>query len=139
MSDSRLTTRLRVLALIAGCAAILGLAACGGDDETTSSTSTTTPTGTTGAESTDSTTSVDTSDLPDSDALREQFNQQLLQVLTTTQNLTQSQAECAIEELENSVSDDELQQAIVDAAESGQPPQDLIDSAFDAGASCASE
>ncbi|MFI5122536.1 MAG: hypothetical protein ACHQJ5_06535 [Vicinamibacteria bacterium] len=139
MSGSPLTTRLRVLALIAGCVAILGLAACGGGDETTSSSSTTTPTETTGADSTDSTTSVDTGDLPDASVLRDQFNQQLLQVLTTTQNLTQAQAQCAIDELEQSVSDEELQQAIVEAAQTGQPPQDLIDSAFDAGAQCANQ
>ncbi len=137
MSASPLTTRLRVLALIAGCVAVLGLAACGGDDETTAS-STTTPTGATGAETTDTT---DTTDLSGGDAseLRDQFNQQLLQVLTTTQDLTESQAQCAIDALEESVSDEELQEAIVEAAESGQPPQDLIDSAFDAGAQCANE
>lgn len=118
--------------MIAGCVAVLGLAACGGDDETTSSSTTTTPTGTTGT---------DTTDLSggDAGALRDQFNQQLLQVLTTTQNLTESQAQCAIDALEESVSDEELQAAIVEAAESGQPPQDLIDSAFDAGAQCANE
>jgi hypothetical protein len=137
MSGSPLTARLRVLALIAGCIAILGLAACGGDDSTSSST--TTPTGATGASSADTTTSIDTGDLPDASALRDQFNEQLLQVLTTTQNLSQSQAQCAIDELENSVSDEELQQAIVEAAQSGQPPQDLIDSAFDAGAQCADQ
>ena len=82
----------------------------------------------------------DTSDLPgDASALRDQFNQQLLQVLTTQQNLTQSQAQCAIDELEQSVTDEELQQAIVEAAQSGQAPQDLINEAFDAGAACADE
>jgi ABC-type glycerol-3-phosphate transport system substrate-binding protein len=136
MSHSPLTTRLRVLALIAGCVAVLGLAACGGDDDDSTAT-TTTPAETTDA-TTDST-SVDTDDLPDADVLREQFNQQLLQVLTTSQDLTQAQAECAIKELEDTVSDEELQQAIIDAAQSGEPPQDLIDSAFDAGASCAGE
>ncbi len=56
------------------------LAACGGDDETTSTSSTTTPTGATG---TDTTGDVDTSDLPEASTLREQFNQQLLQILTS--------------------------------------------------------
>ena len=51
-------------------------------------------------------------------------------MLTTTQNLTQAQAQCAIEELESTVSDDELQGAIEEAAEAGEPTQDLIDSAF---------
>ena len=140
MTNSPLTSRLRILALLAGCIAILGLAACGGDDETTSSTSsTTTATGTTGESST--TTSGDTGgDVSgDASALRDQFNQQLLQVLTTQQNLTESQAQCAIDELEQSVSDEQLQQAIVEAAQSGQAPQDLINEAFDAGAACADQ
>jgi hypothetical protein len=137
VSDSRTVPLLRVLVPIAACVAVLGLAACGDDEETTSSPATV-PTETTDAETTDAG-DTDSGDLPDASALREQFNQQLLQVLTTTQNLTQAQAECAIEELESTVSDDELQQAIEEAAETGQPPQDLIDSAFDAGASCAEE
>ena len=138
MPDSRTSSRLRIAALIAACVAVLGLAACGGDDETTSST-TSVPTGATGTDTTgtDTTGDVDAGDLPDASALREQFNQQLLQVLTTTQDLTESQAQCAIDELESSVSDEELQSAILEAAQSGQPPQDLIDSAFDAGAACA--
>ena len=139
MTNSPLTTRLRALALLAGCIAILGLAACGGGDDTTStstSSSTTAPTDTTGATSGNT----DTGDLPgDASALRDQFNQQLLQVLTTQQNLTQSQAQCAIDELEQSVTDEELQQAIVEAAQSGQAPQDLINEAFDAGAACADQ
>ena len=103
---------------------------------TTSSSSTTAPTDTTGATSGNT----DTGDLPgDASALRDQFNQQLLQVLTTQQNLTQSQAQCAIDELEQSVTDEELQQAIVEAAQSGQAPQDLINEAFDAGAACADQ
>ena len=138
MTNSPLTTRLRALALLAGCIAILGLAACGGGDDTTSTstTSTTAPTDTTGATSGNT----DTGDLPgDASALRDEFNQQLLQVLTTQQNLTQSQAQCAIDELEQSVTDEELQQAIVEAAQSGQAPQDLINEAFDAGAACADQ
>jgi len=140
MTNTPLTSRLRILALLAGCIAILGLAACGGDDSTTSSTtsSTTTATGATGESST--TTSGNTGDVPgDASALRDQFNQQLLQVLTTQQNLTQSQAECAINELEQSVSDEQLQQAILEAAQSGEAPQDLINEAFDAGAACADQ
>lgn len=138
MTNSPLT-RLRILALLAGCIAILGLAACGGDDETTSSSTTSsTPTSTTGADSSTSS-DTDTGDLPDAGALRDQFNQQLLQVLTTQQNLTQSQAQCAIDELEQSVSDEQLQQAILDAAQTGEAPQDLINEAFDAGAACAGQ
>ncbi len=60
-------------------------------------------------------------------------------MLTTQQDLTQSEAECAIDELESSVSDDELKDAIVEAANTGQPPQDLIDAGFDAGKECAGQ
>ncbi len=132
MHESRIATRPRILALVAGCVATLGLAGCGGGDDETTSASTTTATETTTAETTDT-----GGGDPEAAALRERFNEQLLQVLTTTQNLTRAQAECAIDELESSVSDQELQRAIEAAAETGQPPQDLIDSAFDAGASCA--
>jgi len=138
MTNSPLT-RLRILALLAGCIAVLGLAACGGGDDTTSSTTTSTTTTETTGETSSATSGTDTGDVPDASALRDQFNQQLLQVLTTQQNLTQSQAQCAIDELEQSVSDEQLQQAILDAAQSGEAPQDLIDKAFDAGAACADE
>ena len=132
MSDSRTSTRLRMLLLAAGCTAVLGLAACGDDEDPTSTTSTV-PTGATGEATTGD---VDTGDAGD---LRDQFNQQLLQVLTTTQGLTESQAQCAIDALEESVSDDELQSAIEEAAATGEPPQDLIDAGFEAGQQCAGQ
>jgi hypothetical protein len=140
MTESRISTRLRMLLLAAGCTAVLGLAACGGDDETTSTSSTTVPTGATGTESTD-TGDTDTSDLDTGDAgdLRDAFNEQLLTVLTTTQGLSQSQAQCAIDALEESVSDDDLQAAIEEAAQTGEPPQDLIDAGFEAGQQCADQ
>jgi hypothetical protein len=134
MSDSRLSTRLRMFLLAAGCAATLGLAACGGDDDEATTSSTTTPTGATGAATTDTGTTADTGD---ASTLRDQFNQQLLQVLTTTQGLTEQQAQCAIDALEESVSDEDLQAAIAEATQTGEPPQDLIDAGFDAGQQCA--
>jgi hypothetical protein len=124
-------TRFRAFAVIAACVAALGFAACGDDDDETT---------TTAAEETSTTeTTGDTGELDtaDAEALREQFNQQLITVLTQQQNLTEAQAECAIEELESTVSDDELQAAILEAAESGEAPQDLIDAGFDAGQACA--
>ena len=123
---------LRSLAAIAACTAALGLAACGGDDETTDST----PTTTTGATGADTTGNVDTSDLPAPEDLREQFDEQLLQILTTTQGMSESQAECAVRELDSRISDEQIQEAIAEAAQTGQSPQDLIDEAFDAGAEC---
>ena len=138
MTESRISTRLRMLLLAAGCTAVLGLAACGGDDET--STTSTVPTGATGTESTDTgdttPTDLDTGDAGD---LRDAFNEQLLTVLTTTQGLSQSQAQCAIDALEDSVSDDDLQAAIEEAAQTGEPPQDLIDAGFEAGQQCADQ
>jgi hypothetical protein len=141
MSDSRSSTRLRALLLAAGCAAVLGLAACGGDDDSSTTTSTTIPAGATGVSTSadGETTSSSTTATGDASALRDAFNQQLIQVLTTSQGLTQSQAECAINELENSVSDQQLQDAITEAAQTGQPPKDLIDAGFAAGQQCADQ
>jgi hypothetical protein len=129
-----------MLLLAAGCAAVLGLAACGGDDESSSTTSSTVPTGATGASSTD-TGDTDLGDVSGGDIseIRDAFNAQLLTVLTTTEGLTQEQAQCAIDALEESVSDDDLQAALEEAAQTGQPPQDLIDAGFDAGQQCQDE
>jgi hypothetical protein len=130
--------RLRVLALAAGCVAVLGLAACGGGDDSSSTTSSTTTTATESTDATSTTGGVDPSNI-DASALRDQFNQQLVQVLTTQQGLSDSQAQCAINELENTVSDQQLQDAIVQAAQTGKPPQDLIDAGFAAGQKCANQ
>jgi len=134
MSRCRTTTLIRVLLLAVACAAVLALTACGGDDSTTTAAETSTTTSST----TDSGSTTDGSSI-DAAALRDEFNKQLLQVLTTTQNLSDSQAQCAIDKLEETVSDDQLKDAIVQAAQSGQPPQDLIDAGFQAGKDCAGE
>ena len=131
MFSSRKRTRFRAFAVIAACVAALGFAACGDDEEETS---TTAPAAEETTETTGDTGELDTAD---AGALRDQFNQQLITVLTQQQNLTEAQAQCAIEELESTVSDDELQAAILEAAESGEAPQDLIDAGFDAGQACA--
>jgi hypothetical protein len=125
--------RPRTLIPIVAVLLALGLGACGGGDETTSTGSTTTQPETTDP---DTTGNLDTSDLPDAATLRKQFNEELLQILTTTQGLSQSQAECAIDELDARISDEEVRRAVAEAAQSGQSPQDLIDEAFDAGAQC---
>ena len=80
MSDRRMTTRIRALLLAAGCAALLGLAACGGDDDSTSTEAASTTSTTTTADS-DTTTSIP-EDAIDAGALRDEFNKQLLTVLT---------------------------------------------------------
>jgi hypothetical protein len=136
MTDRRTTNRIRALLLAVGCAAVLGVAACGGDDDSTSTEAATTTSSTTSDEST--TTSIP-DDAIDASALRDEFNQQLLTVLTQQQNLSESEAQCAIDKLEETVSDDQLKDAIVEAAQSGQPPQDLIDAGFNAGKECAGQ
>ena len=142
------STPLRAAAVTAACIAALALAACGGDDDestgatttgaeateaTTSEAQTTTTTGST-TTTRSTTTSGDQANV-DVDALRDQFNERLRQVLTEQQGLTVTQADCAIDELQDSLTDDALQQV----AETGQPPKDLIDAAFDAGVACKDE
>ena len=125
---------LRSLAPILACLAILAVGACGGDDATTTTTDSTT---TSSRTETTETSDVDTSGLPDASVLRDEFNEQLLKLLTTTQGLSEAQAQCAIDELEKAFTDEEIREAIAAAGETGQSPQDLIDTAFDAGADCA--
>jgi hypothetical protein len=132
-------TPVRAIAVTAACVAALGLVACGGGDEE----STVTTTGAEAAETTttseaqttsttgSTTTPGDDADV-DVDALREQFNEQLRGVLTGQQGLTPSQADCAVEELQDSLTDEALRKV----AETGQAPKDLIDAAFDAGVAC---
>ena len=124
---------LRSLAPLVACLAVLSIGACGGDDTTTTTNPATTSTG---AETTE-TSDIDTSGLPDASALRDEFDEQLLKLLTTTQGLSEAQAQCAIDELEKKFTDEEIREAIAAAGETGQSPQDLIDAAFDAGADCA--
>jgi hypothetical protein len=138
MPDRRPTTWIRALLLAACCAAVLGLAACGGDDGDSTSTEAASTTTTTSTEDSGTTTSIP-DDAIDASALRDEFNRQLLTVLTTQQNLTDSQAQCAIDKLEQTVSDEDLKNAILEAAQTGQPPQDLIDAGFNAGKECAGQ
>ena len=133
MSRCRTTTLIRVLLLTIACGAILALAACGSDNSTTTAASTSTTT----TPATTDTSAADAADSIDAGQLRDEFNRQLLQVLTTTQNLSDSQAQCAIDKLESTVTDEQLN-VIVQAAQSGQP-QDLIDAGFQAGKECANQ
>ena len=135
MSRCRTTTLIRVL-LLARLRRHPRLAACGSDDSTTTAARPARPRR---PRRTTDTSAADAADSIDAAALRDEFNRQLLQVLTTTQNLTDSQAQCAIDKLEQTVTDEQLKEAIVEAAQSGQPPQDLIDAGFDAGNECADQ
>lgn len=120
------------LIAILACAAAVVLTGCGGGEASTTASSTST---TTRAETTRTTDEAD----PEAQALREQFNEQLLELLTTTQGMSRDQAECAIRALDARVSDEEIRRAIESSAETGESPQDLIDEAFDAGTQCAGE
>ncbi len=122
--------RTRALVLAVAVASAFVIAACGDDDDTST---TATPAQTT--ESTDTTDGGGT----DVSQLRDQFNQQLLQVLTAQENLTDSQADCAINELESSITDEDIQNAVSAAASGNGVPQDILDAAFDAGQKCADE
>lgn len=121
--------RTRALVALAAVAMSLSLAACGDDDETTTTSTTTEETGATGASGAtggSGSTSSDELDAALEDALREN--------LTGPQGLTDEQADCAIEKIFDEVSPEEIQQA----AQSGDVPKDLFETAFDAGVECAS-
>jgi hypothetical protein len=113
------TNRLRALVLAAVCSASLGIAACGGDDDTSS---TTTPAGATGA-SGDATTGEVTANAIE--ALRASLEQQ---------GLPSDTVDCVVEEVQNSVSDEELSQA-EEQLQNGEQPQVLQD-AIQAAQSC---
>ena len=119
--------RTRALVALIAVATSLTLAACGDDESTTTTTTTeeTGASGATGATGDSGSTSSDDLDAVLEDALREN--------LTGPQGLTDEQADCAIEKIFDEVSPEEIQQA----AQSGDVPKDLFESAFDAGVECA--
>ena len=121
--------RARALVALAAVATSLTLAACGDDDETSTSTTTSTEetgaTGATGATGGSGSTSSGDLDAALEDALREN--------LTGPQGLTDEQADCAIDKIFAEVSPEEIQKA----AQSGDVPKDLFETAFDAGVECA--
>lgn len=124
--------RLRALATASCVASILALAACGddGDGETTTpkpppATVATGPeSGPTNAEAAEA---------------RDRVNSALLDFLIDREGLPKRQAECAIDELESTVTDEDLQTALDEAAAGNGVPQDILDAAFEAGQSCADE
>ena len=130
MSRQRPSVRIRALVLTGVCAATLGLAACGDEEEES-----TAPT--TEAEATTSTTEEEATELEsdDPEVLREQFNAALRETLTTTQDLSDAQAECAIEELQEIITDDVLQ----GLSETGTVSAEVQEAAVDAGITCGAE
>jgi hypothetical protein len=116
------------LALLCAC---VGLAACGGDDDPEPAAPPDGPTsevpGTTG-----------TPGAADP-AARPRFDRLLFELLTGDEELAAAQARCAVEALAGTVDDTELRAAVATVARTGEPPQELVDAAFAAGAKCADE
>ena len=125
------TTRIRALVLAVGCAASLGVAACGGDDETT----TTAPAGDT-TTTTNGETTTDTGGAVSGD-VREQFDAIVRQQLESAAAAgAPIDVDCAVERLQEALSDEDVQ-ALIDAAESGgQPPASIQQELANAGAEC---
>jgi hypothetical protein len=113
------STRLRALVLAVACVTSLGLVACGGGDDT-SSTPATTPVGATGTGGDTSSSGAVSGDI------RDQFDQAVRQSLeTAAANGAPIDVDCAVDKLQDALSDDEVQQ-IVDAFQNGQSPPSSI-------------
>jgi hypothetical protein len=119
------TIRIRALALTAVCAVSLGIAACGDDDETT----TTPAADTTTAESGEAV----------SGDIREQFDEVVRQSLESAAAAgAPIDVDCAVERLQEVLSDEDVQ-ALIDASQAGQaPPSDIQEELASAGAECVS-
>jgi hypothetical protein len=112
---TRLHARLLALALAAG----LGLSACGGGDDSSSSSTA----------STTSSTSTAASDL------RQKFDNLLQQNLTGNQGLSGDIANCVVKNLQQNVTDEQIQQVI----DSGQLTPAVTKAAQSAGITCAQQ
>ena len=110
-------TRHRVAALSLAAGALLALGACGDDDEETTTTTTSVPSGTT-----DTSGAVVPTDIED--ALRDN--------LLNTQGLSEAQADCAIDYIQENAGDE-----LAQAGETGEVSENLTDVSFDAGVECA--
>jgi hypothetical protein len=108
--------RLQVALLATACAA--ALAACGGDDDGAAAPATSST-----VESVDST------------PLRRQLDR-LVTRLLTERGLEPSVAECAVAELGETVSDEELQSAIAEIRKTGAAPPAVMEAATAAGETC---
>jgi ABC-type oligopeptide transport system substrate-binding subunit len=125
--------RPRHLVVALAATAALALAACGGGGSSSSSTtsSSTTPETTTSSTTSTSTSANTTSTTSD---LRAAFDKALRQNLVQQQNLSSSQADCVLNELEKTLSDADIQAVI-----NGQTPKAVTQAAFNAGVKCASQ
>jgi hypothetical protein len=119
-----------VRTLAAACIALgagVALNACGGDSTTTVINSTA------GGETTTSTTTETATTSAASSGVRQQFDELLRDNLTGQQGLSDAVADCVVDELQNTLSDDEVQQVI----DSGQLTSDATKAATAAGIHCA--
>lgn len=122
---SRLCPRVALCAV--SMAATLVLAACG-DSTTTTVITTGATTPTTTASTTTTSTEGSTSDL------RQAFDTALRTNLVQKQGLTGEQADCVLDELQQTLPDSQIQATI-----SGQVPKAVTDAAFKAGLKCANQ
>jgi hypothetical protein len=107
MSNHRTGTRMRVLVVAGACAAAIGLASCGGDDSSSS----------------------------DVEALREEFNAGLVDAAASEGSLTDAQAECLAEKLQEGVTDEMLQAA----EDAGEMTPEIQEASIQAGIDCQQE
>lgn len=127
----RAGTGRRGVALLVAVVSSLGVASCGDDSADTTSTNGKQPPAAvaTGPESGPS----------GSTELRNRFNDALLDILTQREDLSPSQARCALDELNRSITDEDIEDAMDNATSGASVPEDVLDAAFDAGQACADE
>ena len=116
MSRPARTVRFRALALSAVCAVSLGVVACGDDEEPTA----TTPVGVTAESS--------------STEAQGNFTEALATQLETA-GVPQDQIDCVTEELEGTLSEQDIV-AAENASASGEVPQEIIDQSLEAAGNC---
>ena len=125
--------RLAVVGLPATAAAALG--ACGGSSTSTVTTTTGPTTSSTGT-STTSTTSTTSSTSTSASDLRNTFDTLLRQNLVQQQGLTESQADCVINSLDQALSDAQIGDIISAVQGGGNPPAALKQTIQQAAAPC---
>jgi hypothetical protein len=119
----------RIAAVALVCAAAIGLAACGGDDDSGDSGGSGADAGGTTME--DAGTATEDGAGGQAEDLRARFEQLVRQNLTVNQNYTRAQANCVIDHLQDAISDQELAQVV-----SGQQSPAVTKAAAEAGRAC---
>jgi ABC-type oligopeptide transport system substrate-binding subunit len=107
LSSTSTGRRARVVSAVSlMAAAALALSACGGDSSSSSTTSSTTPTTSSSTATTSGSTTASTP--TDATAVRQLFEQQLKQQLSQQGQVTSAQADCVINKLEGTLSDQQI-------------------------------